>query len=104
MMYKIIYMKADFEPWWQFEGWESQIVSTNLYETKEEFKDALEKMLQEFRSKFEFEDCRKDKFIAFWNEEECEFCEGCDEDVQIYHGIIVEACVPTNYIHCNLQK
>lgn len=103
-MYKIIYMKADFEPWWQFEGWESQIVSTNLYETKEEFEDALEKMLQEFRSKFEFEDRRKDKFIAFWNEEECEFCEGCDEDVQIYHGIIVEACVPTNYIHCNLQK
>lgn len=103
-MYKIIYMKADFEPWWQFEGWESQIVSTNLYETKEEFKEALEKLLEEFRSMFEFEEQRKDKFIAFWNEEECEFCEGCDEDLQIYHGLILETDGPVDVIHCNLQK
>ena len=31
-MYKIIYMKADFEPWWQFEGWEEHIVSVYSYE------------------------------------------------------------------------
>lgn len=103
-MYKIIYMKADFEPWWQFEGWESHIVSTNLYETKEEYESALQQMLTEFRSKFEFEEVRKDKYIAFWNEEECEFCEGCDEDVQIFHGIVLGTAIPISAMNCNLQK
>ena len=25
-MFEIIYMKADFEPWWAFEGWEEHII------------------------------------------------------------------------------
>ena len=24
-MYEVIYMKADYEPWWMFEGWEEMI-------------------------------------------------------------------------------
>lgn len=89
-MYKILYMKADFEPWWQFEGWESFIVSTYLFETKKEFDDGLESILTSFRERYEHEEHRKDKFIAFWNEQECEYCEGCDEDAQVYHGLIID--------------
>ncbi|MET0960338.1 MAG: DUF1033 family protein, partial [Psychrobacillus psychrotolerans] len=25
-MFEVIYMKADYEPWWLFEGWEQHIV------------------------------------------------------------------------------
>lgn len=89
-MYKIIYMKADFEPWWLFEGWESHIVSTYQYNCLEEYEQALNTLLTKLRSQFEHEEIRKERYIAFWNEEECEFCEGCDEDVQIYHGIVLE--------------
>ncbi len=37
-MFKIIYMKADYEPWWQFEGWEEHIVSTETFDTEEALK------------------------------------------------------------------
>ena len=102
IMYKIIYMKADFEPWWQFEGWESHVVSTYQYNDFEEYEQALNMLLTKFRSQFEHEEMRKERFIAFWNEEECEFCEGCDEDVQIYHGIILEKAVQNKGNTCVL--
>ncbi len=89
-MYKIIYMKADFEPWWQFEGWESHILSTHQYETEEAYICALEKVLAKFREEFQHEEMRKERFIAFWNDDECTYCEGCDEDAQVYHGLVLE--------------
>lgn len=94
-MYKIIYMKADFEPWWQFDGWEQYIQKIYQYETEQAYMQALNMLLADFRHQFEHEELRKERFIAFWNDGECEFCEGCDEDTQIYHGIILETPVNT---------
>lgn len=89
-MFKIIYMKADYEPWWQFDGWEKYIVSADTFETEETLEIALKERLQKFRDKYPFEKTRGENYYAFWTEEESEFCEACDEDTQIYHGIIVE--------------
>lgn len=89
-MYKIIYMKADFEPWWQFEGWESTIISIKAFDSEHQFELALQEILTEFRLAYGSEQSKDGKFFAFWNEDECEYCEACDEDAQWYHGIIVE--------------
>ncbi|MFC5560290.1 DUF1033 family protein [Ureibacillus thermophilus] len=89
-MYKIIYMKADFEPWWQLEDWEKQIVSEYVYDTKEQMEEALEKMLKSFREKYQHEESREGKYFAFWSDNEKSFCEACDEDLQIFHGLIVQ--------------
>ena len=32
---------------------------------------------------------KKDCFYAFWSEDEINFCDGCDEDLQLYHGVIL---------------
>ncbi|SOC23885.1 hypothetical protein SAMN05880501_11631 [Ureibacillus xyleni] len=89
-MYKIIYMKADYEPWWKFEGWESTIVTENEYETKEEMDHALNNLLKEFRTRYDKEESREGKYYAFWTMDERMYCEACEDDIQIYHGIIVE--------------
>lgn len=88
-MYKIIYMKADYEPWWQFEGWEEHIISESSYDDEQAFQDALSQLVIEFRARYENETCKQDRFYAFWSDDETEFCEACDDDAQIYHGIIV---------------
>lgn len=82
-------MKADYEPWWQFEGWESTIVSTFLCETEKEFQERLDETLVDFRQKFEHEASKEDRYYAFWTEEEREYCDACEDDIQIFHGIIV---------------
>ncbi len=89
-MFKIIYMKADYEPWWQFEGWESNIVSIYEYETEQQLNEGLNDILEKFRATYEHEASKDNIYFAFWTDDECEFCEACDDDLQIYHGIIVQ--------------
>jgi len=89
-MYKLIYMKADYEPWWQLEGWESHIVSERIFETKEELEQTLKQMLETFRKKYDHEESREGKYFAFWSEDEKNYCEACDENLQIFHGLIVQ--------------
>lgn len=91
-MYKIIYMKADYEPWWQFEGWEEYVVSERNFENEQQFQSAFMELVQQFRERYTNEACKQGRFYAFWSEDETEFCEACDDDAQIYHGIIV--CTP----------
>lgn len=88
-MYKIIYMKADYEPWWQFEGWEEFIVSEMQFDNEQLFLKEYNEMFESFRRKYDNEASKNERFFAFWSEDECEFCEACDEDAQIYHGIIL---------------
>ncbi len=89
-MYKIIYMKADYEPWWEFEGWEKNIVKENVFDHKEEATRFLNDTLREFNQKFMHHEHKKGRFWAFWSDEEVQFCEACDEDIQTFHGIIWE--------------
>ena len=83
-------MKADYEPWWMFEGWESNIVSTSQFESEEEFNTSLQEKLVAFRQQYEHEATKGEKYYAFWTDREREYCEACEDDIQIFHGIIIE--------------
>lgn len=88
-MFKLIYMKADYEPWWQFEGWEAFVEEELLFETEQALDEALHEKLRDFRSKYEHEQQKEARFFAFWSEDECEYCEACDDESQIFHGLII---------------
>ncbi len=83
-------MIADYEPWWQFDGWEETIVSTEEFETEQTFLQALDAKLKTFREVYSNEKSKDDRFYAFWSDEESEYCEACEDDIQMFHGIIVE--------------
>lgn len=87
-MFEIINMKADFEPWWMFEGWEKDIVSRQSFEDYSEAIAYLEMTLTKMRESHRNEAMKKGCFFAFWSKDEKVFCEACDEDLQIYHGVI----------------
>lgn len=87
-MFEIIYMKADYEPWWQFDGWEEHIVEKVTFDQEDDALVYLNKKLDEFRHRFPREQMKKDRYWAFWSVKEQCFCESCEDDLQIYHGII----------------
>ncbi|WP_230874960.1 DUF1033 family protein [Lysinibacillus cavernae] len=87
-MYTIIYMKADYEPWWKFEGWEAFIQTQDTFEAKELFERALQQKLSHFRSSYDNEATKEGQYWAFWSEDESFYCDACDDDAQVYHGII----------------
>lgn len=89
-MYRIIYMKADYEPWWQFDGWQEYIVEEKTFEDYEKAKNYLNKMIERFKQRYTHYELKKDRFWAFWSDDEIQFCEACDDDIQTYHGIIWE--------------
>ncbi|QCR34464.1 DUF1033 domain-containing protein [Lysinibacillus sp. SGAir0095] len=89
-------MKADYEPWWMFDGWESNIVATSQFESEGDLEQMLQETLKEFRQKYEHEASKEEKYYAFWTDEEQEYCEACEDDIQIYHGIIVAKLIKDN--------
>ncbi|MGG0644437.1 DUF1033 family protein [Sporosarcina gallistercoris] len=98
-MYEVIYMKADYEPWWMFEGWEEMV---RLRRSFEELEDAVEfanSIMDEMRRCFSHEKTRKGSYAAFWNPGERTYCDGCDDDLQLYHGVfMLKDCEPVTFI------
>ncbi|MCM3743134.1 DUF1033 family protein [Sporosarcina luteola] len=88
MKYEVVYIKADYEPWWMFEDWEQKIQSRKAFETAQEALEYLRELNNEFGSKYKYREERKDCFFAYWTDNERIFCEGCDEDLQIFHGVV----------------
>lgn len=88
-MFEVIYMKAEFEPWWMFDEWEETVLTRRSFDNIIDAKSCLEMTLQDLRRKYKLEAMQKDCFFAFWTEDEKVFCEACDDDLQIYHGVIL---------------
>lgn len=88
-MYEVIYMKAEYEPWWLFDGWEETIQKRIQCATIKEADEALYVLLETFRATYEKEQVKDERFYAFWSADERVFCEACDEDLQIFHGVFI---------------
>jgi hypothetical protein len=88
-LYEVIYMKADFEPWWMFEGWEETIVSRQVFNDSKDAKVKLVQFLEELRKEHDNVSVKNECFFSFWSDKEKVFCEACDEDLQLYHGVFV---------------
>lgn len=87
-MYEIVYIRADYEPWWMFDGWEDKVVSRRGFETVENAQQYLKELERDFSRRFSKQEKRGFAFTAYWNEEEIEYCVICEEDLQIFHGLI----------------
>lgn len=82
-------MKADFEPWWMFDGWEEEVISRHSFLHELEAKEFLNGILLGLREKFSNESVKKECFFAFWSDDEKIYCEACSDDSQIFHGVIL---------------
>lgn len=87
-MYEIIYLKSFSEPWWMLPGWEQDIVQRKKFSSielanhfKKELGDTLLIQYPEHQK-------RGEEFDVYWKKGDLEFCPDCDEDLQIYHGIM----------------
>ncbi|WP_432355688.1 DUF1033 family protein [Sporosarcina sp. A2] len=88
-MYEVIYMKADYEPWWMFEDWEEMVRKRQSFEDLDEAIEFAHVIIEKMRISFSHEKTRKDTFMAFWNPGERTYCDGCDDDLQLYHGVFL---------------
>lgn len=87
-MYHVIYMKADYEPWYQFEGWQTMIQDRWAFETEDQAQDFLVHKVNEFRAQYQYTR-EKNGYYAFWDVKDVCYCEDCEDDLQLYHGLLL---------------
>ncbi|WP_238786618.1 DUF1033 family protein [Vagococcus coleopterorum] len=88
-MYQVVTMHGENEPWWFFEDWRDDILTEDSYDDFQVALKAFEKALVNTHTQLP-EIKGKDNFlIACWDPQELRYCDDCDEDVQLYHGILL---------------
>ena len=80
-MWTVAKIRADYEGWWLFSDWTEKIVEQHHYSNYEE-------MLEY-------------NIYAFYNNCDLNFCEDCDEDLQIFYSFIV---LNNKEVYYNLPK
>ncbi|MEW9501753.1 DUF1033 family protein [Jeotgalibacillus marinus] len=88
-MWRIIQLKSDAEPWWFLDGWRDDTVNEWTFNEKEAAFDFYRVIIEEMVTKYPNVRVKRGTQIAFWCEGELLFCDSCDEDLQLYHGILM---------------
>ncbi|WP_414046442.1 DUF1033 family protein [Macrococcus equi] len=87
-MYEIITIRADYEGWWLFDDYREQATDIQSFIDRFEAINYYQQQLVNLRKIFCNEVIGKHKIHAFYNNCEIEFCESCDEEVQIFHSVL----------------
>ncbi|TDM04733.1 DUF1033 family protein [Macrococcus carouselicus] len=87
-MWDVIIIRADYEGWWLFDDWHDHIIHKESYHDYESFKQAYQYTLAEMKKRFSNERIGKYGIYAFHNNCELEYCEECEEDMQIFYSLI----------------
>ncbi|MTD29782.1 DUF1033 family protein [Planomicrobium sp. YIM 101495] len=88
-MYEVIYMKADYEPWWQFDGWEEEVIERCEFADLAAATAHFDNLRKQYTQKYPKVAAKDGKFLAFWSHDEKEYCEACEENLQMYHGLFI---------------
>jgi hypothetical protein len=86
--WKVVRIKGESEPWWFFPDWQKDISEENEFQTENEAFRQFIILVQEGKHTFDHFKEKKNT-VAFWNEGDKVFCEACDDDLQLYHGLIL---------------
>lgn len=84
-MYQVAIIKADYEGWWLFDDWQNDIDTSFDFSTKDDMITFYHELIREMETKFHSFSEGKYGMMAFYNVCELEYCEECEEALQIFH-------------------
>lgn len=87
MLHEIFYIRSFDEPWWMLEGWQENIVSRKSFPSAGQAQKYFDREVQALSLRFT-EQKIQGRSIAFWNPGDLAYCSNCEEDLQVYHGLL----------------
>lgn len=87
--WEVIVMKGVSEPWWFFSDWRESIIATYSFSNKEMAIQQYGASFEHFKSRTDYFKVKNTSMIAFWEEGDHAYCESCDDDLQLYTGILI---------------
>ena len=83
-MFSINIIKCDYEGWWLFEDWRDNIIAVYEFTTEEDMLGFYRQLVMQMKDHFGCYNIGKFQMITFFNTCDREYCEDCDEDLQMY--------------------
>lgn len=87
IMYQVIVMYGDNEPWWFFEDWQADIEEAVAFQSLESAQAFYKEQWIKLKSQYTYINAKSNFLSAFWNEGDERWCEECDDDLQQYKGL-----------------
>ncbi|MFO3692993.1 DUF1033 family protein [Staphylococcus felis] len=87
-MWKLVKIRADYEGWWLFDDWTEHIVEEQHYDSYQAFIDAYTQIIKRSMNFYDNYILGKYNIYAFYNNCDLNFCEHCDENLQIFYSYI----------------
>lgn len=88
-MYEVVIVKADYEGWWLFDDWQEDIITRYQFNGIAAMTSGYNAIIDQMKSEYNNYVQGKYDLYTFFNACEIEFCEECDEDLQIYYTPIM---------------
>ncbi|WP_059350976.1 DUF1033 family protein [Bacillus coahuilensis] len=88
-VYTVYELKGDYEPWWLFEDWQTQIQKEHQFLSLDEALAFYLQLASKMAGEFDHKKTKQWNAIAFWNSDDIEYCEACEDDILLYHGIMI---------------
>ncbi|AZP05268.1 DUF1033 family protein [Jeotgalibaca ciconiae] len=88
-MYQVFLTKGEYEPWWFFDDWKTLVIKKVDCSNFKEAHQVYEQYSSELSSRYPFQKNKTPFLKAYWCEEEMEYCESCEDDIQIFHGVML---------------
>ncbi|RWR08457.1 DUF1033 family protein [Siminovitchia fortis] len=89
--WEVIVTKGESEPWWFFPEWRNDIIEMYTYTDSTAATQKYLSLFQRLKKDFENVKVKKTSLAAFWNNDDVSYCEHCDDDLQIYYGLLILA-------------
>lgn len=88
-MYEIVIITADYEGWWLFDEWREDVTLSHTFNDYETMKLKYDQIYKSLEDKYPSLKRGKYNIPAFFSCCEIEYCDDCDDDMQIYHSLVV---------------
>lgn len=98
-MWTVAKIRADYEGWWLFSDWPEKIVEQFKYNSYDQMIEAYKTLIHKYKKDYDNYITGKYNIYAFYNNCDMNFCEDCDEDLQIFYSLIV---MNNNEVYYNL--
>ncbi|MBS4176732.1 DUF1033 family protein [Lederbergia citrea] len=88
-IWEIVMTKSENEPWWFFEGWEKDIIESFTFHNKEAAVQKYFSLFNQLNRQCDHSKLKNSSMAAFWNDGDSFFCDHCDDDLQVFYGLLI---------------
>ncbi|MBE7356322.1 regulatory protein MsaA [Staphylococcus haemolyticus] len=100
-MWTVAKIKADYEGWWLFSDWTDKIIEQYQFTSYDEMLNYYKNIISKSKDYYDNYVVGKYNIHAFYNNCDLNFCEDCEEDLQIFYSFIV---LNNKEVYYNLPK